>query len=55
MNQSNHYINKSEAVIVDIVLYYFQELDEETKWIRGHIKRRECSSFIPPANTPEEE
>ncbi|XP_060577769.1 transient receptor potential cation channel subfamily M member-like 2 isoform X4 [Ruditapes philippinarum] len=34
---------------------YSLELDEETKWIRGHIKRRECSSFIPPANTPEEE
>ncbi|XP_053372803.1 transient receptor potential cation channel subfamily M member-like 2 [Mercenaria mercenaria] len=26
---------------------YSLELDEETRWIRGHIKRRECSHFIP--------
>ncbi|XP_052804145.1 transient receptor potential cation channel subfamily M member-like 2 isoform X2 [Mya arenaria] len=27
-------------------LEYCGEYDEETKWIRGHIKRRECSQFI---------
>ncbi|XP_052805159.1 transient receptor potential cation channel subfamily M member-like 2 isoform X2 [Mya arenaria] len=27
-----------------------EEFDEETKWIRGHIKRRECSQFIEDPN-----
>lgn len=38
------------------VFISFKDMDEETRWIYRHIKRRECSHFIPkPSPVPEDE